>query len=58
MHLTIILNLFVCLSNNYSQIIGPKGFNFSGFDGCHLGDVITKFGEDRFICSFLPDDGV
>ena len=34
--------LFVCLFDNSSQMIGPKGLKFSGFDGV----VITRFGED------------
>ena len=38
--------LFVYLSSNYSQLIGPRGFKFSGFDGGHPGDVLMKFGED------------
>ena len=33
------------MSANYSHMIGPKGLHFSGFDGCHPGDVITRFGE-------------
>ena len=49
-HLTIILNLFICLSGN-SQIIRPKELKFSGFDEGHPGDVITKFGEDRFFAN-------
>ena len=38
---------FVCLLGNYSQAIGPKGLNLSGFDGSHPGVVIRKFGKDQ-----------
>ena len=38
--------LFVCLSSNSSQTIGPTGFKFSGFDGGLPGVVIREFGED------------
>ena len=37
----------VDLFANYSQMIGPKEFKFSGFDGDHPGVVIRKFGEVR-----------
>ena len=42
----ILLCSLICLSNRYTQITGPKGLKFSGFDGGHLGpgDVITKMG--------------
>ena len=50
--LTIILNLFVCLSGNRSQ----KGFIFTGFDGDHPGDIIIRFGEDTFFLEPLPDN--
>ena len=48
-HLSIIFSLLVCLSGSYSQIIGPDRLNFSGFDGGHPGDIITKFSKDRFV---------
>ena len=44
-NLTIILNLFVSLSSNYSQIIWSKELKFSGFDGGHPGDIIATFGN-------------
>ena len=31
------------------QTIEPKGLKFSGFDGSHPGDVITKFSVDQFV---------
>ena len=48
--------LFACFFDNYSQMIGPKGFKFSGFSGGHPGMVMTKLGEDQFVQKLLPDD--
>ena len=45
--LTMILNWFVCLFNDSSQSIGPKGLNFSQFNGGHPRVVMRKFSEDQ-----------
>ena len=58
LYLTIIPNLFVCLSINSSQTIGTKGLKFSGLERGYPGMVIRKFGEDRFVQQLLPDDWV
>ena len=57
----ICFSLFLCcfvvfcfvffLVGNYSRPIGPKALTFSGYDGNHLGHVITKFGEKKFFFS-------
>ena len=36
----------VCFDNP-SQTMGPKGLEFSGFDGDYPGVITRKFGEDK-----------
>ena len=47
--LVVFFCLIVCSLGNYPQTIGPKGLEYSQFDRSYLGDVMTKFGEDRFV---------
>ena len=57
-HLFFFVSLLFCcflfcffLVGNYSRPIGPKALTFSGYDGNHLGHVITKFGEKKIFFS-------
>ena len=44
--------MFVCLSGDSCQIIGPKGLKYSGFDWGHPGVVIRAFSEIALFNNF------